>query len=330
MLDVGGEGTWDDLMVDCPFVFRPPGRDAFLFYTGRSTKSNLWGIGLAYSRDLIHWMKYPENPVISSKHQGVLNHNIDAVTWLSYHNNDYLFFEAVEKHGNEWMKHWVNCWPYSLQKIAGSVYRKLRRSLSKTSSQVIQHAKGRAIGIAISRNKIHWQFETSNPVFAVSHKHSWDSCGVFSPCVLKFGEQFFLFYGGSDGKKVRTGLAVSKDLFSWRRNSEPILQPGCQGEWDESSALIVSILPLEDSYVAFYEGQNRFNEYGVGLAFSQNLIKWEKYIDNPILTKGPEEGYDSKVVNSPHVFMDSGQVYLFYGAKDLKKKGRCLMARLVL
>jgi len=81
-----------------------------------------------------------------------------------------------------------------------------------------------------------------------------------------------------------------------------VLVPGPVGNWDDSSVIIVSILKLEDAYVAFYEGQDRHNQYAVGLAFSSDGIRWKKYERNPILTKGAPGMFDERLVNSPHGF----------------------------
>jgi hypothetical protein len=57
--------------------------------------------------------------------------------------------------------------------------------------------------------------------------------------------QYYLYYGGSDGYVIRTGLAESRDLYSWKRRQDPVLEPGSEGSWDDRSIIIVSILKLE-------------------------------------------------------------------------------------
>jgi hypothetical protein len=57
VLDIGAKGEWDDLMVDCPFVFKHQNGEYGLCYTGHNSRNGDWGIGSARSKDLVHWIK---------------------------------------------------------------------------------------------------------------------------------------------------------------------------------------------------------------------------------------------------------------------------------
>lgn len=66
-LQPGSAGEWDDLALWTGDVVKKD--DTFYqFYTGRST-SNFWGqtIGLATSKDLIHWQKHDQNPLLKAE-----------------------------------------------------------------------------------------------------------------------------------------------------------------------------------------------------------------------------------------------------------------------
>ncbi len=221
----------------------------------------------------------------------------------------------------------VDITPCFLRRWGGYCKRRVERFVGYAPSQAVRHAAGRAIGLMVSENMISWSNVGVGPVFTASETKRWDSGGVFSPCVIPVGGQYYLYYGGSDGCVIRTGLAESRNLYSWKRRQDPVLVPGRDGSWDDRSVIIVSILRLEDAYIAFYEGQDCRNQYAIGLAFSPDGIQWEKYEHNPILTKGASGMPDERLVNSPHGFQQGENIFCFYGASNRWMEGRCMRAR---
>jgi hypothetical protein len=327
VLDVGPKGVWDDLMVDCPFVLSRRDGEYLLFYTGHGSKNHEWAIGRACSADLDHWVKDRDNPFLSPGQPGICGKHIDGAVVLFFRKKFFLFFESVDECPISIVHRLADALPYPLRSWGGFCKRKIGRLLGYVPSQAVRHASRRSIGLVMSDDMLHWSAGRANPVFRVSEAGRWDSSGVFSPCILPVDGKFYLFYGGSNGKTIQTGLAESHDLYSWEKNPDPVLSPGVDGSWDESSVIIVSILRLEDAYIAFYEGQDRHNQYAVGLAFSFDGRRWEKYGKNPILTKGSPGAYDERIVNSPHGFQRGNEIFCFYGASNFKMEGRCMRAR---
>jgi len=327
VLNIGKIGTWDDLMVDCPCVFSYQNGEYLLLYTGHNSRNSDWGIGCAISKDLTHWIKEAGNPILPLKKAEGWGSHIDGASVLSADGKFYLFFEAVADRPVSVTSRIADTLPCFLRRWGGSCKRNIERLVGHAPSQAARHAAGRAIGFMVSDDMKYWSSAGANPVFRISEAGGWDSAGVFSPCVLSMEGKYYLYYGGSDGRRIRTGLAESRDLCSWKRHRDPVLVPGPVGNWDDSSVIIVSILKLEDAYVAFYEGQDRHNQYAVGLAFSSDGIRWKKYERNPILTKGAPGMFDERLVNSPHGFQDGDDVFCFYGAGNHRMEGRCMRAR---
>jgi len=327
ILSLGVSGEWDDLMTDCPSIFSDSQGKYQLFYTGHSSRSHSWAIGLAESKDFSNWKKFPGNPVLTSGDARAWDQRIDGPAVFKYQDKYYLFYEAtpVVPFSQSQMSYKI---PFFLRKALGGARRWWRSRQSLLLSQAVLHAQGRCIGFAESSDLYYWKKYSGNPVLRPSES-DWDSRGVFSPFVFCKDDRFFLFYGGSDGLKISSGIAVSLDLANWQRNEKPILSPGSEGSWDDASVLVVSVLKLEDAYVAFYEGQNIRNEYAIGFAYSYDFIAWSKYENNPIIKKGSLGLVDERMVNSPHAFLKEESLYIFYGSQDFKMHGHSSMARMI-
>lgn len=82
------------------------------------------------------------------------------------------------------------------------------------------------------------RWQKQGPILDGGPAASFDSKGVGAHCVVKDfdSRQYFMFYEGFDEEGRRSiGVAVSADgLGGWRRHSEPILQGGEAGAWDEA------------------------------------------------------------------------------------------------
>lgn len=323
----GKQGDWDDLMADCPSIFSDEPEKYYLYYTGHSTKAHKWSIGLAESRDLFNWTKYANNPILTSAEPGSWDQRIDGATVFKHDTMYYLFYEATKSLslGQSRIAFFI---PYPMRKRLGTFKRWLNSMRQVPASQAAQHATGRCIGLASSDNKINWIKHSDNPILMPSEGNAWDSCGVLSPAVQLINGVIYMFYGGSDGQRICSGAATSKDLYQWEKFESPILIPGIEGAWDDSSVLIVSVIKLEDAYCAFYEGQDRNNNYGIGIAYSYDLLKWKKFDKNPILSKDRQGELGERLINSPHAFIEGERVFIFYGAHDFKMKGHSMVAYL--
>ena len=111
-------------------------------------------------------------------------------------------------------------------------------------------------------------------------------------------------YIGFDGHGYRSGIASSDDLIKWKRE-KIILDWGEIGKFDGYGAGALSILlennqlgklpiPLkwkgkyQASYTGYPEEGYEKGPGSVGIAYSEDLIHWEKADFNPVLI--PSEG----------------------------------------
>ncbi len=321
VLASGKPGEWDDYSCITPSIFQQGQESFFMFYTGQSFRSGDWGIGIAESKDLFLWEKRCKKSILNGL-DNKISSRIDGISIIE-NQNFYVFFEA--KYGStDVLFNMKSLVPYKIKKYLVRLKRSIKNMIE--SSMAVTHAENRKICYVISESFFPLYIGSAK-VALEKNKDGWDSRGVFSPRVFKFENIFYLLYGGSNGKCVNTGLAFSEDLLSWEKvKQNPILKHGAKGEWDQNHALMVDIIKIDDGYLGFFEGEDRHNNYSIGLAFSRDLVNWEKSENNPILRPGKNKSFDEKMVCSPHVIARNDKIYLFYSGHNYFMQGACGLA----
>lgn len=64
-LPVGPEGSWESFTVETPRIFREGELFYMVYCASDRHKDYPYNAGLATSRDLVHWVKYPGNPIFT-------------------------------------------------------------------------------------------------------------------------------------------------------------------------------------------------------------------------------------------------------------------------
>ena len=89
VIDVGPPGSWDSYFVAPAAVLRE-GDEYWMYYQAVSDLNdyNNWRMGLATSKDGLHWQKHPENPIFEGRpgswDAGVLDMDIKKVGDIYY------------------------------------------------------------------------------------------------------------------------------------------------------------------------------------------------------------------------------------------------------
>lgn len=325
VLPPSGAG-WDGHSSMTPVVFRNAqmgveGFGAFgMLYIGIGLKSSAWGVGYAFSDDLLSWRRDERNPVILQDEGS--GFQLDAPCLLREDGSYRLICEERKVRGGP---------ADTMRRLLGPrsrrLLREVRSSLGLSRPTVVNHAEGRYFVSFASQDIFEWDLGAKKVVFEGGATGAFDEKGVFSPQVYSFDGKELLFYGGTDGKRACTGLAASSGPGApWARLHEgPVLSPGGKGAWDEVNALIVSVLRLEDSYCAFYEGEDAKGRYGVGIAWSEDLLNWTKWGENPIVAPG-QHAYCERMVCGPRVFREGDELFLFFNAHGADMRGACGVA----
>jgi predicted GH43/DUF377 family glycosyl hydrolase len=147
-------------------------------------------------------------------------------------------------------------------------------------------------GIATSTDGENWV--KGGKVLSLGAPGSWDEGGASVRHVLKIGDQFVMFYEGSDFKfQYAIGLAVSDDGIIWEKDQNCGPEPGGPilkartGEdfWDNVLVGTPYVLAMEDgSFRMYYFGVGKFegdktSQRGIGLAISdgENYRSWRRF-----------------------------------------------------
>lgn len=319
-------GGWDSHSSMTPVVFKNAdvglamNANYGMLYIGSGRGSNAWGVGFATSGDLFNWTRHRKNPVLLQTDGAGLQ--LDAPCLVRSQEGYTLICEEKKVAAGA-----ATALRMLLPTGTKRALRLVRRKLGLERPTVVNHASGRYFVSFSSRDVLNWDKTSKKVIFEKGSEGAFDSVGVFSPQVYRFGRDYHLFYGGTDGLKAYTGLAVSRSLGSrWKRASvKPVLSPGGRGEWDEVNALIVSVLKLEDFYCAFYEGEDNKRRYSIGMAWSEDLLNWTKWEGNPVIAPG-RAAYCEHMVCGPRVFAEGNELFLFFNAHGRDMRGTCGMA----
>jgi beta-fructofuranosidase len=116
--------------------------------------------------------------------------------------------------------------------------------------------------------------------------------------LVRDGERHHVFYlqapRSLSAPKLRhhnasIGHAVSDDLSSWTVLPDA-LAPGPDGSWDDLATWTGSVVARDDRWCMLYTGISRRDNglvQRIGLACSDDLVRWEKHPGNPVLEADP-------------------------------------------
>jgi predicted GH43/DUF377 family glycosyl hydrolase len=202
---------------------------------------------------------------------------------------------------------WKNAWHFGLRDVR--VYQLGESDFWLYYSDFDEH-----IDLAHSTDGIHWKNFDRNPVLAPSQ--DWESL-LMQECVLRLGEQWYMWYSTYEGKPRVTGLATSNDGIHWTKYARnPVLRLGEPGQWDDYSAFQPTVLFQDGSFHMLYTGSSKKNPTGYqwGYALSKDGVRWTKSPENPIFTPGPSGNWDAgKVSGHPIVRTGPDSFYIYYG-----------------
>lgn len=245
----------------------PPARDK-----SRPT----WNIGIAESRDLIHWNRIGEIEVSAD-----------------YEKNGFCAPCALVKDGQ------VNLF-----------------------YQTYGNGEKDAICHAVSTDGIHFERNPTNPIFSPK-KSDW-SCGrAIDVEIVPFNNKYFLYFATRDKthRIQQLGVATapatgSFDRQNWTQEIDaPILFPKLP--WEKRCIEAPSVVCHDGKLYMFYAGAYNNQPQQIGVAVSEDGIRWKRLFDAPFLPNGQAGEWNSSESGHPHIFADNnGRTILFYQGND--------------
>jgi len=279
LLDVGEPGAWDDHGVGFMRVIHD-GEQYLAYYAGRREPpedgDSEWRIGLATSLDGAHWTRHPDNPVLDVGEPG---------SWDDLS----VAFPAVHHDGDTYHL-WYNARGETL-----------------------------ALGYAASSDGIHWERHPDNPVLTGGDEGAWDHGAIGHPAIAVADGIFHLYYM-APRPDPRLGLATSTDGVTWTKHPDNPVFTGLEGSWDAGGIKGTGVTAYEDRFELFYsareEGAEEPARYQVGHAWSHDGVQFQRTLDGPLLSPGPEGAWDDHAIMTPDGHWFCGRYVLWYDGSD--------------
>ena len=191
-----------------------------------------------------------------------------------------------------------------------------------------------AIGLAISRDDgLTFQRIWDGPVLAAS---LYEPCLVGDGFVKVIGGMFHMWYIFGTGWKrfavdappdrtYKIAHAVSGDGISWvKEEATQIIADRLGVEESQALPTVTEIDGRHHMFFCYRQSsdfrKNKGRGYRIGHAYSDDLARWIRDDENPLLDVSPGE-WDSDMVCYPHVFECDGKVYLLYNGNEFGRSG---------
>ncbi|CAL1126331.1 unnamed protein product [Cladocopium goreaui] len=185
------------------------------------------------------------------------------------------------------------------------------------------------IGLATSEDGLKWQrAEGGQPVLSPGDEEDFDALFVAWPRVLPPWltkgvkgipkNQWYMSYHTakfeSTGLRWTAGAAFSPDGIHWKK-AGPVLGPSSSGSWDSCGVGVRHLVVKENALTMLYEAVDDRGDHACGLAYSEDGVVWQRQdvpgraAGGPILQKGEDGDWDSRVVGTPYLVPPLGDVW---------------------
>ena len=105
-------------------------------------------------------------------------------------------------------------------------------------------------------------------------------------------------------------IRLAKRLVKHEAN--PVLDVGKQGDWDEKNCGCFSVDKFNGRLHLYYMGSGNNNPWRIGLATSDDGIRWQRHKSNPVLPAGEAGSWDDRAVSMPYIVNDGKSLCMIY------------------
>jgi predicted GH43/DUF377 family glycosyl hydrolase len=173
-------------------------------------------------------------------------------------------------------------------------------------------------GLAISSDGRRW---TKHGKVLAPGPAAWEGDYIAANgSALVSGDEFLYWYQA--GSPPAIGLSRSPDGRCWTKQREAVLTPGPRGSWDERGVADPYVIRAGDRYYLYYLGQDRARRQRLGLARSDDGVRWQKLLSNPILELGEAGSFDENGLGEPAVWFSHGRYWMLYTGRDRREYRR--------
>lgn len=180
-----------------------------------------------------------------------------------------------------------------------------------------QDAQSSRIGLAISKDGIHFKRYKKNPILIPDQKYEQQS--VMNPCVLWDDNEHIFKMWYSAGQKYEPDVlcyATSEDGINWNKSkNNPVLCKGIE-EYDQCKVGGCDIIKTDHGYLMFYIGYQNVDNARICVAKSEDGIEWRRDKNNPIISAS-RDSWDAHAVYKPAVCYREREQrwYLWYNGR---------------
>lgn len=192
--------------------------------------------------------------------------------------------------------------------------------------------KGYQSALAVSDDLLHW---THKGIILKRNMDSqrWDRIGGSVTWMIKERDQmwdvprlrrvdgkYWLVYHsypntGYENGPAEIGLAWCEDeeLMEWHFPDQPAYSWRDGEEWEAGGLYKACIIENEGTWYLFYNAKDKEERWTeqTGVAFSKDLVHWERHSENPVL-KIDREAWDERFVSDPYIVKDGDTWVNFY------------------
>lgn len=178
------------------------------------------------------------------------------------------------------------------------------------------------VGLATSKDGIHFERYEGNPVFIPSETYELQS--VMNPCVMWDENEKIFKMWYSAGEKYEPDVlcyATSEDGIHWTKYKDnPIFQKS-SNEYDKAKVGGCDVIKQSDTYMMFYIGYQNIDNARICVAESFDGIHWNRKPNNPIIAPS-KNSWDAHAVYKPAVAYDEkqNQYLLWYNGRKGTKE----------
>jgi len=179
----------------------------------------------------------------------------------------------------------------------------------------------RQISLATSADGVRWTKFPANPVLPNGKPGDFDSEHVTYGFVVRYNNEFWMWYTGHNGSVWQIGLATSPNGINWTKYiGNPVLKVDASSDWETTGVLYPVIIFDGRVFKMWYNGNGpRFVQAG-GYAESTDGIHWQKHPSNPIFTPIPSD-WESRSIGLNAVLFSNSKYHLWYGGSSATKMG---------
>ena len=180
-------------------------------------------------------------------------------------------------------------------------------------------------GIASSEDGLTWRRAKDEPILSVHQSDcgKWEKDCIYQPWLVEHEGRYFDFYNAANGGREQMGLAVSEDMFLWKRyDGNPVVPNGPKGSYNENFCSDGKVFRDSGHWVMFFFGVGRGGAH-VMAAFSRDLYHWTVDAEPLYKSGGNPSGLDKRYAHKISLVWNprNETYYMFYDAVGNKGRG---------